>query len=77
MLVFEGGVRMQSRRVVLWVAGFRLLLPPIVKLVIDERASVAEHGMQLVDVRIIAPLLGVIYRYHGSFAYSVSHATVA
>lgn len=75
LLVLEGGVRMRSRRVALCVAGRRLPLPPIVKLVVEEHASVAEHGMQHVDVRMIVPLLGVIYGYHGSFAYSVSLAT--
>lgn len=74
LLVCDGRMQMRSRRIALRVAGLRLPLPPLVKLVIEERASSTDPGAQHVDVRMIAPVLGEIYGYRGTFTYDLRPA---
>ncbi len=69
LVVSEGLMRMQSRRVALRVGGVRMPLPRLVTLVIEERASASDQASQHVDVRMTTPLLGEIYGYRGSFTY--------
>ena len=67
--VVEGGLRMQSTRLALWIRSVRVPLPRIAVMQLDERTDPADPSRQRVDVRITAPLLGEVFRYTGSFTY--------
>lgn len=69
--VHEGGLRMRSGSFWLHVGPVRVPLPRVASLVLDERTDPADPGRQRVDVRIMAPLLGEVFRYAGAFTYEV------
>lgn len=71
VLVVDGQLSMRSRRIALRIAGLRVPLPPLVRLIIRERALASSEAAQHVDVRMLAPLVGEIYGYCGTFAYSL------
>lgn len=75
LLVSDGSVTLASRRIAVRIGGIRIPLPPLVKLVVRERALNPEHHGQHVDVRMTAPLFGEIYGYSGSFTYALQRAT--
>jgi hypothetical protein len=66
--VVDGGLRMRSGRQWLHVGPLRMRLPALVRVTLAESAQPAG---QHVDVRLTAPLLGEVFRYAGSFTYSV------
>lgn len=76
LLVSEGSITLTSRRIALRIGGIRVPLPPVVRLVVRERALDSEPHTQQVGVRMTAPLLGEIYGYSGSFTYALQRATV-
>ncbi|GLI28172.1 hypothetical protein ARHIZOSPH14_24140 [Agromyces rhizosphaerae] len=71
--VTNGRLLMRSRRLALRVLGLRLPLPPFVTVTLEESAG--ERGVQQVVLRIVAPLVGEIYGYAGTFTYA--HRPVA
>lgn len=71
LLIADGRLTMESRRLAVHVAGVRVPLPPIVRISLCERTLSREDGTQHVDVRITVPLLGDIYGYSGTFTYAV------
>ncbi|MEO5920062.1 MAG: DUF4166 domain-containing protein [Pseudolysinimonas sp.] len=64
--VTDGGLRMSSRRQWLHLGPVRFRMPGLVRV---SLAETARGGMQHVDVRITAPVLGEVFRYTGSFTY--------
>ena len=66
--VVDGGLRMRSRRQWLHLGPLRVRMPGLVRVTLAETAV---GGRQHVDVRITAPVLGEVFRYAGSFTYSV------
>ena len=74
VLVDGGRLIMRSRRIALHIAGLRMPLPPLVKMLIHERALGGAEPAQHVDVRMIAPILGEIYGYRGTFTYALRPA---
>ena len=64
----DGGLRMLSDRAWLHLGALRLPLPALLsaRVVLDERWR---QGSQRVDVRMLHPLFGEIFRYTGTFAY--------
>lgn len=64
-----GRLRMESGRLALRLWRLRVPLPRIVRLSLIEEAI--PGGVQHVDVRMRAPLLGEIYGYTGTFTYEV------
>lgn len=75
VFVVGGQVTMQSRRIALRIAGLRVPLPAVVRLLIRERALSGREAAQHVDVRMMAPLVGEIYGYRGTFTYSLQART--
>ena len=75
LAVVDGGMRMTSTRLALRVAGRRVPLPRVATIHLDERIDVADPMRQRVDVRIVAPILGEIFRYTGTFTYERRSAT--
>jgi hypothetical protein len=69
--VSQRGLTLRSRALALRVAGTRLPLPPIMKVVLHERSTLGQEGVQTVDVRVAVPLLGEVYGYRGSFTYAL------
>ncbi|KQZ85541.1 hypothetical protein ASD56_04270 [Microbacterium sp. Root166] len=67
--VIDGGLRMRSTRLALWIGRLRLPLPRLAVMHLDERMDPAGAARQCVDVRITAPLLGEVFRYAGAFTY--------
>jgi hypothetical protein len=67
--VVDGGLRMRSRRQWLHLGPLRVRMPGLVRVTLSETA---EGGRQRVDVRMTAPLLGQVFRYAGTFVYTVS-----
>ncbi len=74
--VVDGGLRMRSRRQWLHVGGVRFRMPGLVRVTLAESAG-GRRGAetQRVDVRMTAPVLGEVFRYAGSFTYSVASPT--
>ncbi|WP_439591328.1 DUF4166 domain-containing protein [Microbacterium sp.] len=66
--VADGCVRLRSTSLALRIGGRRLPLPHVVRVTVDESFS---DGRQHVDVRLRSPLVGEVFRYAGSFSYSV------
>jgi hypothetical protein len=66
--VRDGSLRMLSERAWLHLGPLRLPLPALLsaRVVLDESWS---HGRQRVDVRMLHPLFGEIFRYTGTFDY--------
>lgn len=69
MSVVDGGLRMKSTRLALWIGNARLPLPRIAVMRLDERTDPADPARQRVDVRITAPVFGEVFRYTGVFTY--------
>jgi hypothetical protein len=74
--VIDGGLRMRSRRQWLHLGAARFRMPGLVRVTLAETAGAEAPGggrgeTQRVDVRMTAPLLGEVFRYAGSFTYSV------
>ena len=69
--VVGGQLTMRSRRLALRIAGLRMPLPPLVRLLIREQALAGGEAAQHVDVRMKAPIVGEIYGYRGTFAYAL------
>lgn len=67
--VVSGALHMRSRRQWLRLARLRLPLPPIVRVTLTEQTS---GDGQRVDVRMTAPVLGEVFRYAGTFSYSIA-----
>ena len=74
--VHNGELRMRSRRLALTIKRLRIPLPPLVTLTLTERPHADREGWQSVDVRLRAPVLGEVFRYAGSFEYTVVPDTV-
>jgi hypothetical protein len=68
--VVDGGLRMRSGRQWLHLGPVRVRIPGLVRVTLAEDAL--PGGRQHVDVRMTAPLLGEVFRYAGTFRYSVS-----
>jgi hypothetical protein len=68
--VIGGGLRMRSGRQWLHLGPVRLRIPGLVRVTLAEDAL--PDGRQHVDVRMTAPVLGEVFRYAGTFRYSVS-----
>jgi hypothetical protein len=65
----EGGaLRMRSTGVWLHLRGLRLPVPALLSARVELRESWGDDG-QRVDVRMMHPLLGEVFRYSGGFAY--------
>jgi hypothetical protein len=67
--VVDGRLEMRSRRLALRLRRLRLALPRIVTVTLREQASREVDGAQDVDLRITAPLVGLVYGYRGTFTY--------
>ena len=66
--VVDAGLRMRSRRQWLHLGPIRVRMPGLVRV---SLAETVQDGRQHVDVRITAPVLGEIFRYAGTFTYTV------
>ncbi len=66
--VVDGGLRMRSGRQWLHLGALRVRMPGLVRV---SLAETARDGVQHVDVRMTAPVLGEVFRYAGTFRYSV------
>lgn len=75
VLVSDRQLAMKSRRIALRLAGLRLPLPPLVRIVLHESATSRECGTQHVDMRVTVPILGEIYGYRGTFNYALAVRT--
>lgn len=69
--VAGGGLHMRSGRQWLHVGPLRVRMPGLVRVTLAETAR---DGLQHVDVRMTAPVLGEVFRYAGSFSYAVVEA---
>lgn len=67
--VVDGGLRMRSGRQWLRLGRLRVRIPACVRVTLAEDAL--PDGRQHVDVRMTAPVLGEVFRYAGTFTYSV------
>ncbi len=70
--VEDGGLRMKSRRLAPRVRGLRIPIPRIIGLTLRE--TVDDDGVQHIDVRVRAPLVGEVYGYVGAFRYALRPA---
>jgi hypothetical protein len=66
--VVDGGLRMRSGRQWLRLGPLRFRIPGLVRV---ELAETARAGTQHVDVRMTAPVLGEVFRYAGTFTYTL------
>lgn len=73
--VVSGALHMTSTALALHIGRVRIPLPPLATMRLREHVEESETSRQQVDVRIDAPVLGEIFRYTGSFVYSVGPAT--
>jgi hypothetical protein len=71
--IVDGGLRMRSGRQWLHLGPARLRMPGLVRVTLSESAAGGRPGAltQRVDVRMTVPVLGEVFRYAGSFTYSV------
>ncbi len=71
--VVGGALHMRSRRQWLRLGPARFRMPGLVRVTLAETAEggTPGNGVQRVDVRMTAPLLGEVFRYSGSFTYSL------
>lgn len=67
--VVDGGLRMRSGRQWLHLGPLRVRMPGLVGVTLSETAA---GSRQRVDLRMTAPLLGEVFRYAGTFVYTVS-----
>jgi len=72
--VQPGGLRLTSTAVAIRVARVRIPLPPLARVVVDERVEPDAPRIQHVDVRVRVVLLGEVFRYTGSFVYRIRTA---
>jgi hypothetical protein len=72
--VVSGALHMTSTALALHIGRARIPLPPLATMRLREHVEEAETTRQHVDVRIDAPFLGEIFRYTGSFSYTVGPA---
>lgn len=75
LFVSDRQLAMKSRRIALRLAGLRMPLPPLVRIVLHECATSRECGTQRVDMRVTVPILGEIYGYRGTFNYALAVRT--
>lgn len=66
--VVDAGLRLTSRRLAWRVGRLRVPLPPLARVVVDERMVA---GRQRVDARVQVTGLGEVFRYTGTFAYRI------
>lgn len=71
LTVADGALRMTSERCALRIRGIRIPLPRIARVTVDERIS-ARTDRQHVDVRLRIIGLGEVFRYAGSFDYTIT-----
>lgn len=64
-----GGLRMESRRLALRIRGLRIPIPRVIGLTLRE--TVDDDGVQHIEVRVRAPLVGEVYGYVGAFRYAL------
>jgi Domain of unknown function (DUF4166) len=71
--IVDGGLHLRSRRQWLHLGIARFRMPGLVRVTLAETAAGGLRGVetQRVDVRMTAPVLGEVFRYAGSFTYSV------
>jgi hypothetical protein len=69
--VRDGGLGMTSRRQWLHLGPLRVRMPGLVRV---ELSETARGGSQQVDVRLTAPLIGELFRYAGTFRYTIEEA---
>ncbi|MCU1417652.1 MAG: hypothetical protein JWP32_1826 [Schumannella sp.] len=67
--VVDGALHMRSRRQWLHLGPVRFRMPGLVRVHLAETAG---DGLQHVDVRMTAPVLGEVFRYSGRFEYAVA-----
>jgi hypothetical protein len=67
--VVDGELHMRSGRQWLRLGPLRVRMPGLVRVSLTESGR---DGGQHVDVRMTAPVLGEVFRYAGSFTYTVS-----
>jgi hypothetical protein len=72
--VVSGALHMTSTALALHIGRRRIPLPPLATMRLREHIEETETARQQVDVRIDAPLLGEVFRYTGSFVYTVGRA---
>lgn len=72
--VVSGELRMRSTALALHIGRERIPLPPLATVHLHEHIEDTNAARQQVDVRIHAPILGEIFRYTGSFVYTVGPA---
>jgi hypothetical protein len=66
--VDDGALLMRSSGVWVHVVGLRLPVPAVLSARVELRESWVDDG-QRVDVRMLHPLLGEVFRYSGGFGY--------
>lgn len=71
LAVAAGGLRMTSTRLALHLGALRVPLPSFATMHLDERTDPADPSRQNVDVRITVPVLGEVFRYTGTFTYTL------
>lgn len=69
--VVDAGLRLRSTRWSWRLGRLRLPLSSLARVSVDERIV---DGLQRVDARVRAPLLGEVFRYTGPFNYAVIRA---
>ena len=67
--VVSCGLRMTSTGLALRVGRVGIPLPPVARMTLDERTDPADSTRQRVDVRIVSPVFGEMFRYTGTFTY--------
>jgi hypothetical protein len=69
--VRNGCLHLESRRLALRLLGIRVPMPRIARVALREQPARSNDGTQHVQVEVIAPPLGQIYGYTGSFTYTL------
>ncbi|RWZ68187.1 DUF4166 domain-containing protein [Labedella populi] len=69
--VVSGALHMTSTALAVHVGRARVPLPPLATMHLREHIEERDPSRQHVDVRIDAPFLGEIFRYTGSFTYTI------
>jgi hypothetical protein len=72
--VVAGALHMTSTGIALRAGRARIPLPRLATMHLVERTDPADPSRQRVDVRIAAPLVGEVFRYTGSFEYTIRAA---
>jgi hypothetical protein len=70
--VVSGALHMRSTALALHIGRARIPIPSLATMRLQERSE--EGAGQHVDVRIDMPVLGEVFRYTGSFSYSIRPA---